>query len=111
MNLFPVNFVPFLISDGTAKLKGCNTSEDLSTGSCFCTHFQRSFIQFSDYAIELGKHLVFFLLYNLQSFVELFTIGWISLYRKTTWNKEVPGIAVLYLKQFILTTEIVYILN
>src|SRR5215210_1944009 len=74
--LTAIDLVSFLFADSATQLQCSDASEDLSTGTCFCSNFQRCFFQLINYTVNLGKHFIFFLLHLLHSFFQLLPVAW-----------------------------------
>src|SRR5690606_30085004 len=85
-DLAAINLVTFLLADSPANLERGNAAEDLSAGTGLCAEFQRTFLQFSNYAVHLCEHLLFFLPYLLQSFFRLLAVTWAALNCKLAWQ-------------------------
>src|SRR5436190_11800060 len=86
LDLPAVNFISSLFTDRTTDLQRCNTSEDLSTGTCFSTEFQRSFFEFLNYTIDLSQHFILFLLHLFHSFFELLPVARTVLNSQLSWQ-------------------------
>ena len=111
MDLLAIDLISFLITYSTADLQRSNTSKDLSAGTCFGANLSRGFLEFSNYTVDLCKHQVFLLLSHFQSLFQLFAVRRICFNSQALGNQEVTGIAVSNFYQFILTTQVVYVLN
>src|SRR5262249_44375518 len=93
-DLFAIDIIALLITYGTAELKTCNTTEDLSAGTCFRTNFQWRFCELSDHIIDLSEHRIFFLLLLFHFLSQLFHIAGVCFHGEFAWKKKIAGISI-----------------
>ena len=106
-----IDLITFLVADGPGQLNGGNAAEDLPAGAGLGADLERGSLEDFDNLIDLRHELGFLLLQLFPSFLELFEVGGVGLYRQLTRNEVVTGISVLDAHLFMRRSEVVYVLD